>query len=92
MNPIKQAHNLRRAVETLTAGPDRDHLHALARELETEIKYFVLREKAVVKGWKLPPDTYSMPLHSWVSYWLACAEHEKDSSVGRPIVPHRTGR
>jgi len=56
-------------------------------EMKTEYKKWL--KKARTKGWKTPVND-ALPEHSWVAYWQACAEYERNPSAGRPVVPHRS--
>jgi hypothetical protein len=62
-------------------------------EKESDVSTFdKLREKAKKKGWVTPPTALNaFPDHSWVSYWEACEEYERNPNAGRPVPPHRSG-
>ncbi len=52
-------------------------------------EYQKLLKEAQEKGWKTPTNT-SLPQNSWMNYWIACQQYERNPSAGRPVVPHRS--
>jgi hypothetical protein len=47
-----------------------------------------LFKKAQKKGWKTPTNNV-FPEETWIAYWQACEEYERNPEAGRPVVPHR---
>ena len=46
---------------------------------------------AASKGWKVPMND-AFPKYSWIAFWKACDNYERNPESGRPVPPHRTGR
>ena len=55
--------------------------------MKTEYQYWL--KKAQAKGWTVPTNN-ALPEHSWIAYWLACENYERNPHAGRPVVPHRS--
>ena len=51
-----------------------------------------LAKLASAKNWKQPrPDDY-FGIEVWAAYWKAMEEYGNNPELGRPVVPHRSGR
>ena len=56
--------------------------------MKTEFeKYLKLAKR---KNWHVPVSNLFKE-EVWVRFWKDCEAYDKDNSVGRPVVPHRSG-
>lgn len=80
------------AIEECGASDKLTHAVTLAGDLAQDLEFLDLHFLAIDKGWKIPSEgNDDWPKHSWIWYWRNCMAYEKDPSVGRPVVPHRSG-
>jgi len=92
MELTKKARAVVDAIEECGASDKLTHAVTLAADLAADLEFMDLHHLAIDKGWKIPSQQNGdFPKHAWTWYWRNCEAYEKDPSVGRPVVPHRSG-